>query len=163
QPPGTPPRWSRKACAFDVPEKAPRDEVYPAGGCTRAIAGAQPGPVGPRLNATRFPNANIPSGAAVSCWREHQPWRFSMDSPPLQTWPMRPLLQDDHGRPIADMPAWKKRADAIRDKFYASTGPRPASQKLHGFTVGDPQPHQGGVTRTLVSIKVDEDDTMDAW
>jgi|GEM_PF-1262167 len=77
-------------------------------------------------------------------------------------WPMRPLLEDENGSPIVDLAGWQRRADQIRALMFRTLGPKPASQGMHGFTVGDTV-RKDDVLLTLVTITVDEDDLMEAW
>lgn len=80
----------------------------------------------------------------------------------LDIWPMRPLLDDIHGKPITSADQWFAQTDEIRTRFLATTGQRPESQYLRGFEVEKAELDRG-VKRSLVRIMVDEDDVMEAW
>ena len=82
---------------------------------------------------------------------------FTPPKAPLPVWPMRPLVVVGD-----DANAWQKRANDIRERFVRTLGPFPATQKLHSYTIDEPDTYEG-VKRSLVRIVVDDDDVMEAW
>src|SRR5438067_6408195 len=76
---------------------------------------------------------------------------------------MRSLLTGETGEAITDLAGWQRRTDDIRGRFLRTLGEPPDSQRLHDFQIETPAPCEGGVRRSLLRIRVDEDDVMEAW
>jgi hypothetical protein len=80
----------------------------------------------------------------------------------MKHWPIQPLLHDEELGPITTREAWEKKAARIRSLFRETIGPRPASQYYRGHELSA-KVSEGGVTRELVRVRLDDDEFMEAW